>query len=222
MKKWHDRLTTTQTIAAGFLLIILAGTVILMLPISSRDGSFTNPLTALFTATSATCVTGLVVVDTYQYWSVFGRCFILLLIQIGGLGFMTIGVFLAVLMRRNIGLKERGILQESMNTMQIGGVVRLVKKIVTATFVFEGAGALLLAVRFIPEMGLMEGICNGISHSVSAFCNAGFDLMGKKEEYSSLVGYSGDITVNVTVMLLILLGGAGFVVWDDLQKKSSG
>lgn len=218
-KKWHDKLTTTQTIAVGFLMTILIGTVALMLPISSRDGRFTDPLTALFTATSATCVTGLAVVDTYQYWSVFGRVFLLILIQIGGLGFMTIGVFMAVLMRRNIGLKERGILQESMNTLQIGGVVRLVKKIIIATLAFEGVGAVLLAVRFVPEMGWIEGICNGIFHSISAFCNAGFDLMGKKEEYSSLVAYSGDVIVNVTIMLLILLGGAGFVVWDDLQKK---
>ena len=152
-KTWHDKLTTTQTIAVGFLVIILIGTVVLMLPVSSRSGVFTDPLTALFTAASATCVTGLVVVDTYSYWSVFGRCFILLLIQIGGLGFMTIGVFLAVLMRKNIGLKERGILQESMNTLQIGGVVRLVKKITVAAFAIEGIGAALLSVRFIPEMG---------------------------------------------------------------------
>ncbi len=218
-KKWHDKLTTTQTIAVGFLMTILIGTIALMLPISSRDGRFTDPLTALFTATSATCVTGLAVVDTYQYWSVFGRVFLLILIQIGGLGFMTIGVFMAVLMRRNIGLKERSILQESMNTLQIGGVVRLVKKIIIATLAFEGVGAALLSVRFVPEMGWLEGICNGIFHSISAFCNAGFDLMGKKEEYSSLVAYSGDVIVNVTIMLLILLGGAGFVVWDDLQKK---
>ncbi len=218
-KKWYNKLTTTQTIALGFLIIILIGTAVLMLPISSRDGSVTDPLTALFTATSATCVTGLVVTDTYTYWSVFGRCFILLLIQVGGLGFMTIGVFLAVLMRKNIGLRERGLLQESMNTLQIGGVVRLVKKITIAAFALEGIGAVLLSIRFIPEMGWAEGICNGIFHSVSAFCNAGFDLMGKKEEYSSLVAYSGDILVNVTVMLLIVLGGIGFVVWDDLQKK---
>ena len=218
-KTWHDKLTTTQTIAVGFLVIILIGTVVLMLPVSSRSGGFTDPLTALFTAASATCVTGLVVVDTYSYWSVFGRCVILLLIQIGGLGFMTIGVFLAVLMRKNIGLKERGILQESMNTLQIGGVVRLVKKITVAAFAIEGIGAALLSVRFIPEMGWLEGICNGIFHSISAFCNAGFDLMGKKEEYSSLAAYSGDLLVNVTIMLLIIIGGIGFVVWDDLQKK---
>lgn len=218
-KKWHDKLTTTQTIAVGFLMIILIGAILLTLPISAKDGGFTNPLTAFFTAASATCVTGLVVVDTYSYWSVFGRCLILALIQIGGLGFMTIGVFLAVLMRKNIGLKERGILQESMNTLQIGGVVRLVKKITIAAFAIEGIGAILLSIRFIPEMGWLEGICNGIFHSISAFCNAGFDLMGKKEEYSSLVAYSNDIVVNVTIMLLIILGGIGFVVWDDLQKK---
>lgn len=218
-KTWHDRLTTTQTIAVGFLAIILIGTLVLMLPVSSRSGRFTDPLTALFTAASATCVTGLVVVDTHSYWSVFGRCFILGLIQIGGLGFMTIGVFLAVLMRKNIGLKERGILQESMNTLQIGGVVRLVKKITIATFAIEGIGAVLLAFRFVPEMGWLEGIGNGVFHSISAFCNAGFDLMGKKEEYSSLAAYADDLLVNVTIMLLIVLGGIGFVVWDDLQKK---
>ena len=218
-KKWHDKLTATQTIAMGFLLIIFLGTLLLMLPVSSSSGEFTNPLTALFTATSATCVTGLVVVDTYAYWSVFGRCTILALIQIGGLGFMTIGVFVAIFLRRNIGLKERGILQESMNTLQIGGIVKLVKKITIGTFAMEGIGAVLLSFRFIPRMGLAEGICNGIFHSVSAFCNAGFDLMGKFGPYSSLVDYSDDIVVNLTVMLLIVIGGIGFVVWDDLNKK---
>lgn len=218
-KKWHDKLTATQTIAMGFLLIIFLGTMLLMLPVSSSSGEFTNPLTALFTATSATCVTGLVVVDTYAYWSVFGRCTILALIQIGGLGFMTIGVFVAIFLRRNIGLKERGILQESMNTLQIGGIVKLVKKITIGTFAMEGIGAVLLSIRFIPRMGFAEGICNGIFHSVSAFCNAGFDLMGKFGPYSSLVDYSDDIVVNLTVMLLIVIGGIGFVVWDDLNKK---
>lgn len=218
-KKWHSKLTATRTIAAGFLGIILAGTFLLMLPVSSAEGNVTDFLTALFTATSATCVTGLVVVDTYAGWSVFGKAVILLLIQIGGLGFMTVGVFVAVLMKKNIGLKERGILQESMNTLQIGGIVRLVKKITIGTFAIEGIGALLLSIRFIPQMGWAAGICNGIFHSISAFCNAGFDLMGRKEEYSSLVSYSGDFLVNITVMLLIIIGGIGFLVWDDLQKK---
>ena len=212
-------MTATRTIAVGFLGIILAGTVLLMLPIASADGKPAGLLAALFTATSATCVTGLVVVDTYSGWSVFGKVVLLGLIQIGGLGFMTIGVFVAVLMKKNIGLKERGILQESMNTLQIGGIVRLVRKITIGTLIIEGTGAVLLAIRFVPQMGWAEGICNGIFHSISAFCNAGFDLMGKTEEYSSLVSYSGDVLVNITVMALVITGGIGFLVWDDLQKK---
>lgn len=218
-KKWHSKLTATRTIAVGFLGMILIGTLLLMLPISSADGKAAGFLTALFTATSATCVTGLVVVDTYSGWSVFGKVILLALIQTGGLGFMTIGVFVAALMKKNIGLKERGILQESMNTLQIGGIVRLVKKITIGTFIIEGIGAALLSIRFIPQMGWIEGVCNGVFHSISAFCNAGFDLMGKTEEYSSLVSYSGDFLVNITVMLLIVIGGIGFLVWDDLQKK---
>lgn len=218
-KKWHNKLTATRTIAIGFLGIILAGTVLLALPIASADGKAVDLLTALFTATSATCVTGLVVVDTYSGWSAFGKTVLLTLIQIGGLGFMTIGVFVAVLMKKNIGLKERGILQESMNMLQIGGIVRLVKKITIGTFLIEGVGAVLLSIRFIPQMGWIRGIGNGIFHSISAFCNAGFDLMGKTEEYSSLVSYSGDVLVNITIMVLIVTGGIGFLVWDDLQKK---
>lgn len=218
-KKWHNKLTATRTIAIGFLGIILAGTVLLALPIASADGKAVDLLTALFTATSATCVTGLVVVDTYSGWSAFGKTVLLTLIQIGGLGFMTIGVFVAVLMKKNIGLKERGILQESMNMLQIGGIVRLVKKITIGTLLIEGIGAVLLSIRFIPQMGWIRGIGNGIFHSISAFCNAGFDLMGKTEEYSSLVSYSGDVLVNITIMTLIVTGGIGFLVWDDLQKR---
>lgn len=218
-KKWHSNMTATRTIAVGFLVIILIGTFLLTLPAASADGRAKDFLSALFTATSATCVTGLVVVDTYAGWSVFGKAVLLVLIQVGGLGFMTVGVFVAVLMKRNIGLKERGILQESMNTLQIGGIVRLVKKITIGTFLIEGIGAVLLSIRFVPRLGWLEGICNGIFHSISAFCNAGFDLMGKEEEYSSLVAFSGDYLVNITVMLLIVIGGIGFLVWDDLQKK---
>lgn len=219
INNWRKTLTTTQTIAAGFLLVILSGTLMLSLPFSSTGGESAGFITALFTATSATCVTGLVVVDTFTSWSVFGRCIILILIQIGGLGFMTIGVFVAIFLKKNIGLKERGILQESMNTMQIGGIVKLVKKITLGTFLFEGIGAVLLSIRFIPGMGILEGIANGIFHSVSAFCNAGFDLMGKYDKYSSLTAYSDDIIVNMTVMLLIVVGGIGFLVWDDIHKK---
>ena len=214
-----NKLTQTQMIAIGFLIIILTGTVLLMLPIASRSGQWTDFTTAIFTATSATCVTGLVVVDTYLHWSVFGQIIILLMIQIGGLGFMTIGVFFAIFLRKKIGLFERGLLQESVNSLQIGGVVKLVKRIVIGTALFEGVGAILLSSRFIPEFGIVKGIYNGIFHSISAFCNAGFDLMGGFGEYSSLTRYSSDIVINVTIMLLIIIGGIGFIVWDDLAKN---
>lgn len=218
--KWkHNGLTKTQTIAVGFLIVILLGTLLLMLPFATTSGESAGFLDALFTATSATCVTGLIIADTYVYWSVFGRCVILVLIQIGGLGFMTIAVFFAIFMHKNIGLKERGLLQESMNAMQIGGIVKLVKKITIGTFIIEGVGALILSIRFIPRMGFLEGLANGIFHSISAFCNAGFDLLGKYTPYNSMMDYSDDILVNFTIMMLIIVGGIGFLVWDDISKK---
>ncbi len=211
------RLSRVQTIALGFLLIIAVGTILLMLPISSRNGECTGFFNAFFTATSSTCVTGLVVVDTYTHWSLFGQAVILLLIQIGGLGFITIGVFFSIFLKRRIGLKERNLIQESMNTLQIGGTVRLVQKIVRYTLAIEGVGALLLMIRFIPQFGTAEGIWYGIFHSISAFCNAGFDLMGKMEPYSSLMLYTDDILINIVIMALIIVGGIGFIVWDDIS-----
>lgn len=211
------RLSRVQTIALGFLLIIAVGTILLMLPISSRNGECTGFFNAFFTATSSTCVTGLVVVDTYTHWSLFGQAVILLLIQIGGLGFITIGVFFSIFLKRRIGLKERNLIQESMNTLQIGGTVRLVQKIVRYTLAIEGVGALLLMIRFIPQFGIAEGIWYGIFHSISAFCNAGFDLMGKVEPYSSLMMYTDDILINIVIMALIIVGGIGFIVWDDIS-----
>lgn len=210
-------LSRVQTIALGFLMIIILGTILLMLPIASKSGESAGFLNALFTATSSTCVTGLVVVDTYTNWTLFGQVVILLLIQVGGLGFITIGVFLAIFMKRRIGLKERNLIQESVNTLQIGGTVRLVNKIVRYAMIFEGVGALLLMIRFIPEFGIVKGIWYGIFHSISAFCNAGFDLMGQFEPYSSLVRYYDDVLVNVVIMALIVIGGIGFIVWDDIS-----
>lgn len=189
-----------------------------MLPAASRDGQGTGFVEALFTATSATCVTGLVVVDTYQHWSVFGQVVILTMIQIGGLGFMTIGTLFSILLGRKIGLKERGLLQESVNTLEIGGVVKLTKKILLGTCLFEGAGIVLLAFRFIPQFGLVKGLYYSVFHSISAFCNAGFDLMGQFGEYRSLVDYYDDPLINFTIMSLIVIGGIGFLVWDDLSK----
>ncbi len=212
-----QRLSRVQTIALGFVLIIAVGTILLMLPIASKSGESAGFLNALFTATSSTCVTGLVVVDTYTNWSLFGQAVILLLIQIGGLGFITIGVFFSIFMKRRIGLKERNLIQESVNTLQIGGTVRLVRKIVCYAAVFEGLGALLLMIRFIPQLGAAEGIWYGVFHSISAFCNAGFDLMGKFEPYSSLVLYQDDVLINLVIMALIVIGGIGFIVWDDIS-----
>ena len=213
----RKKLTQAQIIALGYFLVIAAGTLILMLPIATKSGEMATPLTALFTATSATCVTGLVVVDTASYWSLFGQCIILLMIQVGGLGFMTIGVLFAMFLNKKISLKTRGILQESMNTNQVGGVVRLVRKALIGTAVIEMAGALLLMIRFIPEFGFARGIYFGIFHAVSAFCNAGFDLMGtSKGPYSSFTAYADDALINVTIMALIVVGGIGFFVWDDI------
>ena len=212
------RLSKVQTIALGFFLIIVAGTLLLMLPIASRDGHSTGFLHALFTATSSTCVTGLVVVDTYTNWTLFGQVVILSLIQIGGLGFITIGMFFSIFLKRKIGLKERNLIQESVNTLQISGIVRLVKKIVCYTIAFEGIGAILLMTRFIPRFGWLKGIWYGIFHAISAFCNAGFDLMGQFEPYASLTMYYDDIVINIVVMALIIIGGIGFIVWDDISK----
>ena len=215
----RSHLTQTQFIAYGFIGVILTGTLLLMLPVSSKSGTVSPFLNCLFTATSASCVTGLIVYDTWTHWSVFGQLVIITLIQIGGLGFITIGVFLSMVLRRKIGLKERGLMQESVNTLQIGGMVRLAKKIIIGTVLFEGTGALILALRFIPEHGIIKGTYYGIFHAISAFCNAGFDLMGWQGEYSSLVNFYDEWVVNLVIMSLIVIGGIGFVVWDDVSRK---
>ncbi len=215
----RGHLSQTQFIAYGFLAIILTGTFLLMLPLSSRSGEASGFLNCLFTATSATCVTGLVAYDTWSHWSLFGQLVILAIIQTGGLGLVTIGVFLSIVLRRKIGLKERGLMQESINALQIGGVVRLAKRIVVGTAVLEGAGAALLALRFIPEYGAARGIYYGVFHAISAFCNAGFDLMGFQGPFSSLVHFYDDWVVNLVVMSLIVIGGIGFIVWDDISRN---
>lgn len=216
-KKITARKSTTRLIASGFVLIILTGALLLTLPIANRSGHG-NLLNSLFTATSATCVTGLIVADTYQNWTIFGQLVILCMIQVGGLGFMTFGAYISVLLKKRIGLQEREQLQESVNTLEIAGVVRLVKKIVQGAFCIEGLGAVLLACRFIPRFGAVRGIYFSIFHAVSAFCNGGFDLMGVNEAYSSLVAFEGDIVVNLVVVTLILVGGIGFIVWDDVAR----
>lgn len=195
------------------------GAGLLALPISARSGRPTSFFDCLFTATSATCVTGLIVVDTYTHWSVFGQLVILTMIQIGGLGLMTIIAMFSFLLRRKINLHERKLLMQSAGSMQIGGIVRMVKKIVAGTFLIEIVGAAVLATSFCPKMGILTGIYNAIFHSVSAFCNAGFDIMGKYGPFSSLGAFYNDPIVNLTLSALVIFGGIGFLVWGDLYNR---
>lgn len=218
MKKTKRRMTQVQVIALGFLILIFAGSLLLLLPLATAEGEYTSYLDALFTATSASCVTGLIVQDTFLHWTWFGRTVILVLIQIGGLGFISIGVFFAVLLRRKISLRQRGLMQESVNALHISGMVKLTRFIIKWTLIIEGVGALLLSFRFVPQYGFWIGIYYSVFHAVSAFCNAGFDLMGHKAPYDSFVSYQGDIYVSLILMALILIGGLGFLVWVDLKN----
>ena len=206
-----------KKIILGYITIIFLGAFILTLPISSRDGIHTSFENALFTSTSATCVTGLVVQDTATYWSLFGQIVILCLIEIGGLGFMTLAVCAMTFTKKNIGLQSRYTLLESINAPQMAGIVKMARFTIRGAFLIEGIGALLLATRFVPRFGVLKGLYFSVFHSVSAFCNAGFDIMGTPgNEYTSLTEYSADIVVNIAVMLLIVIGGLGFFVWADL------
>ena len=215
-KEHRHKFTYTQFVALGFLTIIFTGSILLSLPIASVSGTWTPLIDALYTATSATCVTGLAVYDTYLHWSLFGQIVILILIQIGGVGFMTVITLFSILMKRQISLHERKLIMQSAGTMKVGGVVQLIKRVALATFIFEGVGACLLAIRFIPELGILTGIYYSVFHSISAFCNAGFDLMGRFAEFSSLTRYVSDPLVNLTICALIILGGLGFIVWNDI------
>ena len=212
------RLTTFRIIACGFVALILTGTLLLSLPFASRKAGSAEWLDCLFTATSAVCVTGLVVQDTASFWTPFGQAVILALIQIGGMGVVTAAVSLAFLSGRKIGLMQRGVMQESISAPQLGGIVRLTRFIVLTSLGMEAAGALLLLPAMIPRFGIGPGIWRAVFHAVSAFCNAGFDLMGFEAPFSSLTGFSRDPWVNIPVMLLITAGGIGFLVWNDLKE----
>lgn len=212
------KLSSSQIIMLGFLGVIAFGTFLLMLP-WARAGAGNAPfLDALFTATSATCVTGLITNDTATYWSAFGQTVILFLIQIGGLGVVTIAVFITKLSGRKIGLMQRSTMQEAIAAPQMGGIIRMTGFILKMVAVIEAAGAVALMPVMIPEFGVGKGIWYAVFHSVSSFCNAGFDLMGIKEPYSSLTSYTGGMAVNVIVMLLIVIGGIGFLTWDDVRR----
>lgn len=220
-KRMTDKKPTNsgRVIVLGFLLIILIGTVLLSLPISTKSGSATPLLTALFTATSATCVTGLVIVDTYTHWNLFGQIVILIMIQIGGLGFMTMASLFSFALRRRITLKERLMMSSSLNVVRTSGIVKLTKRILIGTLMFEGIGAIILATRFYKDFGFIGAIWRGIFHSISAFCNAGFDILGHQNQFNSLTDYVYDPIFNITIMALITIGGLGFFVWDDLYTK---
>lgn len=215
IKKIVDKLhlDPPKTLVLGFALIIFLGALLLTLPVSTVDGLGLHWLDALFTATSATCVTGLVVVDTGSTFTTFGQLVILSLIQIGGLGFMTFATFFALIMRKKISLRERLILQESLNQISIEGVVRLAKMILIFTAVTEFIGGVLLSIRFAFDFPLSKAIYLGFFHAISNFNNAGFDLMGN---FASLTAYVDDLLVNLVVCLMIILGGIGFIVVSEL------
>lgn len=218
-KKNHRHFTSFQVIILGFFSMILLGSLLLMLPFSTRDGQGASFADGLFTATSAVCVTGLIVRDTATYWSEFGQAIILTLIQIGGMGVVTIAVAIAVASGRKIGLMQRSTMQEAISAHQVGGIVRLTKFILKTSISIELLGALLLAPVFCKDFGIFKGLWYSVFHSISAFCNAGFDLIGVREPFSSLTSYASNPIVNFTIMALIITGGLGFVTWADIKKN---
>ncbi len=212
-------LTSFQMIILGFAGVILLGTFLLMLPVSSADGIVTPFDEALFTSTSAVCVTGLVVQDTGSYWSGFGQTVILILIQTGGLGVVTVAVAAFMLSGRKISLMQRSTMQSAISAPQVGGIVRLTKFILRGTFLVEAIGAILLLPVFCHDFG-RRGIWMSVFHSVSAFCNAGFDILGTEgHRFVSLSGYGDNIWLNMVIMLLIIIGGIGFLTWEDFYKN---
>jgi len=197
--------------------IIFMGAILLTLPISSKHREFTPFVDSLFTATSATCVTGLVVYDTYSHWSVFGQLVLLLLIQIGGLGFVTMSIAIVTFTKRKISFSQRLVAQESIASTRHGGIVKMSRFAVAGAILVELVGALLLSVSFIPKFGFLKGLYYSVFHSVSAFCNAGFDLMGEIEPRSSLVSFNTNPLILLTIGFLIIIGGLGFFVWSDIK-----
>lgn len=213
------QLSSFQIIIGGFMAVILVGSILLMLPIATQSGKGATFLEALFTSTSAVCVTGLVVQDTATYWSLFGQMVILLLIQIGGMGVVTLAVLVSLISGKRIGLKQRSTMQEAIAAPSIGGIVKLTGFIVETTIAIEVIGALLLFPVFYKDFGFRRGMWYAVFHAISAFCNAGFDLMGESGKYSSLTGYMDNLVVNIVVMALIIIGGIGFLTWEDVKNK---
>ena len=221
VKKRPKSLSATKIIAITFLAIILTGAVLLTLPAASRDGVSCGFRPALFTATSATCVTGLVLYDTWTQWSGFGQVVIISLIQIGGLGFMSAATMFVFFLRRRIGLKQRLVIAQSLSVSDMDGIVRLQKTVLKGSFLIEGIGALILFLRFFPEYGFTNGLKWGVFHAISAFCNAGFDIFGCMSPGASLIPFQSDPVVLLTLGALVVIGGLGFLVWQDVAEKRS-
>lgn len=213
----------TRILVCFFGIVILLGTILLALPVSSREGQSCGFLTALFTATSATCVTGLSVVDTWTQWSAFGQIVLLGLIQTGGLGYMTLVSIVYFALRRRIGLRERLVIQQAMALNELSGVVHLVKVVLVGTLAVESIGAVLLTARFSMRFPFKKALWMGVFHAISAYCNAGFDILGFLEPGSSLMSFSTDVFVNLVIAGLVIIGGLGFFVWNDLlmYRKTS-
>lgn len=206
----------TKTICISFAIVITVGTLLLMLPISAKNGQFTDLVSCLFTATSATCVTGLVVVDTFTHWTLFGQTVIIMLIQIGGLGFVTFVSFFNIIIRKKMRLKSLQLAMESVSGNSISDVRRFVKLVVRTSLLIEAAGAFILCFTFIPKFGFWDGLYTSIFLGISAFCNAGFDILGRVVQFTSLTEFAGNPAVLLPIMALIIIGGLGFVVWADL------
>ena len=210
--------SATRLLLAGYCLVILLGTLLLSLPAAVRDPSQISFFTAFFTATSSACVTGLILVDTWTHWTFFGQAVILFLIQVGGLGFMTVCIAAVSFTHRKIGMSSRIVMQNAISAPQMGGIVRMTRFVAAGTLTAETLGAAALSFHFVPRLGLAEGLWYAVFHSISAFCNAGFDLMGRFGAFGSLTSLSSNLLVNLTVMALIVAGGLGFLVWSDLFR----
>lgn len=219
MRKGKIRLSSSQMIILGFAAVILLGAVLLMLPISSKTGTVTPFLDCLFTSTSAVCVTGLVVFDTAVHWTVFGQSVILVLIQIGGMGVITVAAAITMAAGKKISLMQRSTMQDAISAPQVGGIVRFTGFILKGIVIIEALGAVIMAPVFIRDYGFGEGLWMAVFHSISAFCNAGFDIVDDGALFNSLMGYTADPVINLTIMLLIIIGGLGFLTWRDIYTN---
>jgi len=218
MKKRRVRLSATQIIAIGFGALILLGAGLLTLPAASKSGVSCGFFPALFTATSATCVTGLVLFDTYTQWSTFGQVVIITLIEIGGLGFMSAASTFVFLLRRKVGLRQRMVIAQALNLNDMDGVMKIQKLVLTGSLTVQGVGALILFLRFLPQFGVGRALAWGVFHAISAFCNAGFDLFGYIAPGQSLIIFNDDPVICLTLMALVTIGGLGFLVWEEMAS----